>query len=224
MHATLTHASLHALARADLLRRGRRPKLDGTGPVGKEPRPVQTQRFRPRRPMEKIVDDDDAHGGAGGPDDYGLDMPGSARSGGSGSASQRSAISGARGNMQDAYEAVLKDMECVAARSCHPCGHGWSGQQLTHPSPRTTRRDPHFIPPTVLPELRGEDIVSIAPARTHVLALSDGGDVFVWGAPDSGMLGLGAEGNYQEVPKVVPIDYVSAAALRCGGACGADSE
>lgn len=90
--------------------------------------------------------------------------------------------------------------------------------------------DPYFVSPTIIARLRGvtpptttsmphthaktlcvtpfgdptgEGVISIAAARTHTMALTDGGDVFAWGAADSGMLGIGAVSEYQEEPKLI---------------------
>lgn len=86
--------------------------------------------------------------------------------------------------------------------------------------------DPYFISPVIIPKLRGEGIINVSASRTHCTALTDGGDLFVWGSADggalssakqrwstwrrsscshrvasAGMLGLGGVKDYVEEPK-----------------------
>lgn len=45
--------------------------------------------------------------------------------------------------------------------------------------------------PRQVTRLRGEGIVELTPGPMHVLALSDGGDIFAWGDGGRGQLGIG---------------------------------
>lgn len=72
-------------------------------------------------------------------------------------------------------------------------------------------KDPNFVPPMPIESLTGEILVIVAGARSHALAITKGGDVFTWGSPESGMLGLGAVSEYVEMPALmhyIPADKI----------------
>ncbi len=48
--------------------------------------------------------------------------------------------------------------------------------------------DANFCPPMPIESLTGEVPVSVVGSRTHALAITKGGDVFVWGSPESGTI------------------------------------
>ena len=50
--------------------------------------------------------------------------------------------------------------------------------------------------PTKLAEITSQGVRQIATGKSHVLALSDTGDVYAWGGGSSGQLGLGRRKNY----------------------------
>jgi alpha-tubulin suppressor-like RCC1 family protein len=47
------------------------------------------------------------------------------------------------------------------------------------------------LEPRPVKELTGEEIVRVTVGSSHAVALSKGGDVYVWGRGDAGQLGLG---------------------------------
>jgi alpha-tubulin suppressor-like RCC1 family protein len=48
------------------------------------------------------------------------------------------------------------------------------------------------LEPRPVKELTGEEIVRVSVGSSHAVALSKGGDVYVWGRGDAGQLGLGS--------------------------------
>jgi hypothetical protein len=48
-------------------------------------------------------------------------------------------------------------------------------------------KDYNFVPPMPIESLTGEVPVSIVGSRSHAMALTKGGDVFIWGSPEGGI-------------------------------------
>jgi alpha-tubulin suppressor-like RCC1 family protein len=60
-----------------------------------------------------------------------------------------------------------------------------------------------WAPPTELRDLRGECVVQTVLSRNMGLAVTAGGDVFVWGANPSGAHCIGADGSFKPFPTLV---------------------
>ncbi|XP_066491696.1 serine/threonine-protein kinase Nek8 [Tiliqua scincoides] len=73
--------------------------------------------------------------------------------------------------------------------------------------------------PKIVEALLGYEITQVACGASHVLAVSNEGEVFAWGRGDNGRLGLGTQESHnspQQVP--IPLDYEAQKVL-----CGIDS-
>ncbi|KAJ6657257.1 hypothetical protein lerEdw1_002624 [Lerista edwardsae] len=73
--------------------------------------------------------------------------------------------------------------------------------------------------PKIVEALLGYEITQVACGASHILAVSNEGEVFAWGRGDNGRLGLGTQESHnspQQVP--IPLDYEAQKVL-----CGIDS-
>ena len=84
-------------------------------------------------------------------------------------------------------------------------GHIWpTGHSLGTPD-----LDRHCLPPSLPPpselvrSLEGQKVVRVACGRAHSVALSEQGQMFVWGAGEGGQLGLGPPEEAVSVPRCV---------------------
>lgn len=94
----------------------------------------------------------------------------------------------------DLVFAITEDHDVLAwgGAGCGPMGH-----------PPPEKDDPsftegHFMEAATVQRLTGEDIVDIKSGASHSLAISRGGDLFVWGYNRCGQLGLG---NFEASPE-----------------------
>ena len=55
---------------------------------------------------------------------------------------------------------------------------------------------------TVVEALKGKQIISIAAGNDHSAAITQGGEIFMWGRNDSGQLGLGHD-FHTSVPRAI---------------------
>ncbi|KAA0164182.1 hypothetical protein FNF31_02418 [Cafeteria roenbergensis] len=60
-----------------------------------------------------------------------------------------------------------------------------------------------WAPPTEVRGLRGECVLQVGVSKNHGLAVTSGGDVFVWGGNPAGQHGMGASGEFKAYPTLV---------------------
>ncbi|KAJ8028688.1 E3 ubiquitin-protein ligase HERC2 [Holothuria leucospilota] len=77
----------------------------------------------------------------------------------------------------------------------------------------------HQRHPKVVEALQGKSIVDVYAASSHVLALTDAGEVYCWGRNDQQQLGLGDDVNKEGKSEPVVITQLEGRNL-CGVACG----
>ena len=68
--------------------------------------------------------------------------------------------------------------------------------------PNSIHKNSEFKAPTAIDDLNDEGIVHVSAGGNHVCALSEGGDVYVWGSGQCGCLGLGDYSSHV-APKVL---------------------
>jgi alpha-tubulin suppressor-like RCC1 family protein len=78
---------------------------------------------------------------------------------------------------------------------CMHCLQVWGGNGVgpvgMAVNPEDSDEADLHLEPRPVKELTGEEIVRVSVGSSHAVALSKGGDVYVWGRGDAGQLGLG---------------------------------
>eukprot|EP00945_MAST-04E_sp_MAST-4E-sp1_P007226 g7226.t1 len=80
---------------------------------------------------------------------------------------------------------------------------------------RVTR--PQILPRTVRGALKKENVVSLSLGMSHSAAVTNNGQVFIWGGGWFGRLGLGNSDNVYTPMKLEALDYMFIVQVSCGG-------